>query len=168
MLTYFLLFFVLLRIIMNKDLELLIPMLVVYSLVCILGGKQELAILLSILSVALSRDIFSVEGFSNKKKIQKKKENKEKKVSSKKEKFKNTGVVDLEKELKENLRLDSGTTFLKAYESLDPSTIKNMGKDTVALIETQKTLMNTLNNMGPLLKNSEKLMKVFKSSFGDK
>jgi hypothetical protein len=166
MLTYFLLFFVLLKILMTKQLELLIPMIITYSLVSLLGAKQELAILLTIIGVSLRSNILTInlEGFSNKK--AKKKNGKNGMKKTKKEGMKNKGAIDLEKELQNNLRLDTGTTFLKAYESLDPSTIKNMQKDTVALIETQKTLMNTLSNMGPLLKNSEKLMKVFKSSFG--
>lgn len=176
MLTYFILLFVLLRILMDKNLELLVLMGIVYGSVIMLGGNNEIAILLSIISVALNPQMRAYENFvdekkekmTNKKKEKMTNKKKEKMSNKKKEKMSNQGVIDLESELKENVRLDAGTTFLKAYESLDSSTIKNMQKDTVALIETQKTLMNTLSNMGPLLKNSEKLMKVFNSSFGKK
>jgi hypothetical protein len=84
------------------------------------------------------------------------------------EKYINHSAKALEEEITKNLRMDAGSTFLNAYKSLDPKQIENMKKDTVELIETQKVLMNTLSNITPVLENSQKMMSMFKNTFGSK
>lgn len=73
----------------------------------------------------------------------------------------------IEKQLGESAHIDAGTNFLKAYESLNPEQIESMRKDTTELIETQKVLMKTLTGMAPILENSQKMMSMFKGSFGE-
>jgi hypothetical protein len=78
-----------------------------------------------------------------------------------------SGASLIEKHLGENAHIDAGTNFLKAYESLNPEQIESMRKDTTELIETQKVLMKTLTGMAPILENSQKMMSMFKGSFGE-
>jgi hypothetical protein len=92
---------------------------------------------------------------------------KEPKSGKPSEKYINKSASALEEEITKNLRMDAGSTFLKAYQSLDPKQIDDMKKDTVELIETQKVLMSTLSNITPVLENSQKMMSMFKNTFGN-
>lgn len=80
---------------------------------------------------------------------------------------KTNDISSKEKFISSNVHIDAGTNFLKAYESLKPDQIEGMRKDTAELVETQKVLMKTLTSMTPILENSQKMMTMFKGSFGE-
>lgn len=62
--------------------------------------------------------------------------------------------------------MDLGSTFLKAYNKLDPAQISSMKDDTKELMETQKQLMETLKGMGPAVTQGVDLINTFKTYFG--
>ena len=47
---------------------------------------------------------------------------------------------------------NSKESFIENYKSLSKNQLKGLNKDTKELIETQKSLISTLNQMGPALK----------------
>jgi hypothetical protein len=55
---------------------------------------------------------------------------------------------------------------MKALKSLDPDQINAMSKDTQQLIETQKSLMNMMGTMKPMLNDGKELMDTFQQMFG--
>lgn len=154
----------------------------VVSFICVAlfyGAKNIKKKLSEIISFALLISIiFSVllnktytEGFksgSNKKKkknnevveeekYHKKKNKKEKKVS-----FEDDDEVD---GFVGDNRLDVGTSFLEAYKNLDKKQIETMANDTRDLIETQKTLMGTLETLAPVVKEGKSIIDTFKGYF---
>lgn len=64
--------------------------------------------------------------------------------------------------------IDLGTSFMEAYKSLSPGQVSAMTKDTKELIKTQKHLMSTLQNLGPLIKEGKGIMDSFKGYFDPK
>lgn len=69
-------------------------------------------------------------------------------------------------ESKEGPHMDAGSTLLKAMESFKPDQISAMTSDTKKLIETQKGLMEMLNNMRPVLQDGKQLLDTFSGMFG--
>lgn len=69
-------------------------------------------------------------------------------------------------ENKDGPMLDSGSTLLKAMESFKPEQVSAMTKDTKALLETQKGLMEMLNQMRPVLADGKELLQTFTGMFG--
>jgi len=63
-------------------------------------------------------------------------------------------------------KLDAGKTIMKAMESFDTDTVKNMTMDTKSLLATQKQLMEMLSNMGPVLADGKKVLDSFSGMFG--
>lgn len=63
-------------------------------------------------------------------------------------------------------KLDSGSTLLKAMESFQPEQINAMTTDTKKLLETQKGLMEMLNQMRPVLSDGKELLQTFSGMFG--
>jgi hypothetical protein len=63
-------------------------------------------------------------------------------------------------------KLDSGSTLMKAMESFKPEQISAMTNDTKALLETQKGLMQMLNQMRPVLADGKELLQTFTGMFG--
>jgi hypothetical protein len=63
-------------------------------------------------------------------------------------------------------KLDSGSTLLKAMEAFKPDQINSMTSDTKQLLETQKGLMNMLNQMRPVLADGKELLQTFSGMFG--
>jgi hypothetical protein len=63
-------------------------------------------------------------------------------------------------------KLDSGSTLLKAMESFKPEQVSAMTKDTKQLLETQKGLMEMLNQMRPVLADGKELLQTFSGMFG--
>jgi hypothetical protein len=63
-------------------------------------------------------------------------------------------------------KLDSGSTLLKAMEAFKPEQITAMTSDTKQLLETQKGLMNMLNQMRPVLADGKELLQTFSGMFG--
>ena len=72
----------------------------------------------------------------------------------------------LPSENKDGPMLDSGSTLLKAMESFKPDQINAMTTDTKKLIETQKGLMDMLNQMRPVLADGKELLQTFSGMFG--
>lgn len=62
-------------------------------------------------------------------------------------------------------KLDAGKTIMKAMESIDPSTIGNMTKDTKSLVDTQKNLIEMLTEMRPALREGQQLLQTFGTMF---
>ncbi len=63
-------------------------------------------------------------------------------------------------------KLDAGSTLMKAMESFKPEQINSMNADTKQLLETQKNLMNMLNQMRPVLADGKELLQTFSGMFG--
>ena len=55
---------------------------------------------------------------------------------------------------------------LENYKTLTPKQINGLNRDTKELIKTQKALIDTLNNMGPTLKEGKNVLDTFKNYFG--
>jgi hypothetical protein len=66
----------------------------------------------------------------------------------------------------EEFFIDKKESFLDTVKSLDPDQLKGLNKDTKALIDTQKQLIETLNQMGPALKDGKNILDTFKNYFG--
>jgi hypothetical protein len=66
----------------------------------------------------------------------------------------------------EGPKLDAGSTLMKAMESFKPEQINSMTTDTKQLLETQKSLMNMLNQMRPVLADGKELLQTFSGMFG--
>lgn len=62
--------------------------------------------------------------------------------------------------------IDMKSSFLETYKKLSPKQIKGLNKDTKNLMSTQKKLIETLNNMGPTLKQGKDILDTFKEYFG--
>jgi hypothetical protein len=69
-------------------------------------------------------------------------------------------------EHKEGPMLDAGGTLMKAMGSFDPETTQKMTHDTKQLLETQKSLMNMLTQMRPILADGKELLQTFSGMFG--
>ena len=69
-------------------------------------------------------------------------------------------------EHKEGPMLDAGGTIMKAMSSIDPATTQKMTMDTKQLLETQKSLMNMLTQMRPILSDGKELLQTFGGMFG--
>jgi hypothetical protein len=67
----------------------------------------------------------------------------------------------------ETFSINPKDTLTNLYKSLDKKEVSGITKDTQNLIETQKKLIETLNVMGPSLKQSKDILDTFKNYFGD-
>lgn len=63
--------------------------------------------------------------------------------------------------------IDVGKTFLQAYKSLTPGQIETMTADTKDLISTQKSLLETIKTLAPIVSEGKKMLDTFKDYFGD-
>ena len=63
--------------------------------------------------------------------------------------------------------IDLGSSFLEAYRSLTPKQIEKMSVDTKNLMSHQKRLIETLDNLGPVIKGGKRVMEQFKHYFND-
>ena len=61
--------------------------------------------------------------------------------------------------------LDVGRSFLEAYKNLSPKQIEGLTFDTKELLTTQQKLIETLNNIGPTLKEGRQILDTFKDYF---
>ena len=104
-----------------------------------------------------------VENFVSKRK--KSKKSKKKKKSSRK-KRKSYGF-DQDFSVDESF-INNKETLGDVYRSLDPEQAKGLNSDTRELLETQKNLMNTLKEMGPVLTQGKDIMTTFNKYFGKK
>ena len=71
-----------------------------------------------------------------------------------------------EDDVEEDFNIDSKGSFYENYQSLTPKQVTGLNKDTQNLIKTQKNLIETLNNMGPALKDGRQILDTFKNYFG--
>jgi hypothetical protein len=67
----------------------------------------------------------------------------------------------------EKFEFDKKSSFLENYKSLTKEQVNGLNKDTVELMKTQQQLIDTLKNMGPVLKDGKNVLDTFKSYFGD-
>lgn len=71
----------------------------------------------------------------------------------------------LNKDSKYNFDLDS--TVLENYRRLTPEQVGGLNSDTKELIDTQKKLMGTLKEMGPVLEQGKSIISAFDGFFKD-
>jgi hypothetical protein len=64
-------------------------------------------------------------------------------------------------------KLNSKESFKTILKSLKSSELSSLNNDTKALIDTQKQLMETLQSMGPALKEGKSILDTFKNYFND-
>ena len=93
------------------------------------------------------------------------------KKTTKKNKSKKTKPVEkfdtsVNGEKDEEYFIDTKASFMDIYKSLTPKQLQGLNKDTQSLISTQKQLIETLNNMGPALKDGKQILDTFKTYFG--
>jgi len=109
-----------------------------------------LAVIISCLFILFEKkDKDNYEGFA----VKEKKKRKNKKSKKKKDNYGSGNHVDL------------GTSFLEAYKSLSPDQIEAMTSDTKELLNTQKSLMKTLETLGPVVKEGKGILDQFKGYF---
>jgi general stress protein CsbA len=113
------------------------------------------------LSMVLGSVIVSLTATSGIERFEDKKETKE---EEKKEETKVTSEDTVEPE---KIEFDHKNSFLENYKSLTKDQVNGLNKDTQDLMQTQQKLIDTLNNMGPALKDGQKVLDTFKSYFGD-
>lgn len=63
--------------------------------------------------------------------------------------------------------MDVGRSFLEAYKNLSPKQIEGLTFDTKELLTTQQKLIETLNAVGPTLKEGKNILDTFKNYFGE-
>jgi hypothetical protein len=77
-------------------------------------------------------------------------------------------TMDFEtEENKETFQLDKDRTEKNILKTLDKKEIKGLTTDTQELINTQKQLMELLNQMGPALKDGKEILSTFQNYFGN-
>jgi hypothetical protein len=119
------------------------------------------------LNVNLNKKPINIEGFKSKKSKKKaKKKKKKEKFSNKNDDVINNAEKFSNDEEEEEYFIDSKGSFMDNYKSLSDSQVKGLNKDTQSLIKTQKQLIETLNNMGPALKDGKEILDTFKNYFG--
>ena len=64
-------------------------------------------------------------------------------------------------------KIDEKSSYLEMFKSLKPNEVAGLNSDTKELMATQKQLMETLQNMGPALKEGKNILDTFKNYFGD-
>ena len=126
-----------------------------------------------VLTYLNDNSVIQVEKFKNSSKKSKKKKSKKKKNRKQNLKQETFGLYN--DDVNESFETDSNDdapvfnskeSFLENYKTLSKSQLKGLNKDTRELIETQKNLINTLNQMGPALKEGKGILDTFKNYFG--
>jgi len=64
--------------------------------------------------------------------------------------------------------INIGRTFLEAYKSLTPDQIESMTNDAKDLIQTQKSLVETIKALAPVVVQGREMLTNFKDYFGEK
>ena len=64
-------------------------------------------------------------------------------------------------------KINSKESFKTILKSLKSSELSSLNNDTKTLIDTQKQLMETLQSMGPALKEGKSILDTFKNYFND-
>lgn len=99
------------------------------------------------------KSMLNIEHYSSKTKSSKKKEEKE----------------EEEEEFEPNVnnKIDTKSSFMETLKSLNPTEVSGLKKETVELMQTQKQLIETLQSMGPALKEGKTILDTFKNYFND-
>jgi len=63
--------------------------------------------------------------------------------------------------------IDVGRSFVEAYKSLSPNQIEGLSFDTKELLGTQQKLIETLNTIGPTLREGKNILSTFKEYFSE-
>lgn len=63
--------------------------------------------------------------------------------------------------------VDTFSTFMETYKTLTPPQIERMTNDTKELIQTQKSLMDTVKSFAPVLSEGRQMMNTFKEFMGE-
>lgn len=76
---------------------------------------------------------------------------------------------DEEEEFEPNVnnKIDTKSSFMETLKSLNPTEVSGLKKETVELMQTQKQLIETLQSMGPALKEGKTILDTFKNYFND-
>lgn len=74
---------------------------------------------------------------------------------------------DDEFEPKTEHKIDHKNSYLELFKTLKPDEINSLNTDTQELIKTQKQLIETLQSMGPALKEGKTILDTFKNYFND-
>ena len=142
---------------------------IIFIILLLIGISITKNIALSISISAIVIYVFSmmfyidtIESFKTKR--NKTKRNKTKRNKSKRNKT-HEKFSDMNNDEQEDF-FDSPNSFIENYKSLTPNQIKTLNSDTQSLINTQKQLIETLNNMGPTLKQGKNVLDTFKNYFG--
>lgn len=130
--------------------------------ICIASIILYCLVYLSTTDNVVEEESLNIENFKNNKKKKTKKKSKKKTFKKKRKSKKENFGFDSEDNI-----FDSKNTFVENYKSLTPGQIKGLNKDTQDLISTQKSLIDTLNNMGPSLKQGKQVLDTFKNYFGN-
>jgi len=64
-------------------------------------------------------------------------------------------------------KIDQKNSYLDLFKSLKPEEVSSLNTDTQQLIQTQKQLIETLQSMGPALKEGKTILDTFKNYFND-
>ncbi len=102
-----------------------------------------------------------IEGFQVPKEESKKTKKNSKKVMKEEE-----DDIEAFDDNEEDYLFDSKESFASNLKSMTPAQVKGLNKDTKELIKTQKMLLETLQNMGPALKEGKTVLDTFKTYFG--
>lgn len=99
------------------------------------------------------KSMLNIEHYSSKTKPSKKKAEKE----------------EEEEEFEPNVnnKIDTKSSFMETLKSLNPTEVSGLKKETVELMQTQKQLIETLQSMGPALKEGKTILDTFKNYFSD-
>jgi hypothetical protein len=105
--------------------------------------------------------LVSLEGFQVPKEETKKTKKSSKKVMKEEEED-----IEAFDDNEEDYLFDSKESFASNLKSMTPAQVKGLNNDTKELIKTQKMLLETLQNMGPALKEGKTVLDTFKTYFG--
>jgi hypothetical protein len=175
--------------VLRRTISLYTPMdMVVLIVLFIIGKTLNLAILLSFAWAVIITGLYMLivkptyvkvtakEGFDNMANTEAKKPAKTRKNGARRtkstKKAKNDKGQDItmdfqEDDAKETFQLDKDRTEQTILKSLDKKEIKGLTTDTQELINTQKQLMELLNQMGPALKDGKEILNTFQNYFGN-
>lgn len=64
-------------------------------------------------------------------------------------------------------KIDQKNSYLELFKSLKPEEVSSLNTDTQQLIQTQRQLIETLQSMGPALKEGKTILDTFKNYFND-
>jgi hypothetical protein len=134
----------------------------IFSLTDNLLFSVALSLILGSVIISFTNTSTSKEYFENKDIVDKKKNEDTNKIDNETD-----SEITNDDENDEKIKFDHKASFLENYKSLSKEQVDGLNKDTIELMETQKKLIETLKNMGPVLKDGKNVLDTFKTYFGD-